>query len=357
MDDLLLTPKTADEVWTRSYELLNSGKFSAKQLITKSHVEVVCTTDDPIDDLSHHHAIAEDSSFSCRVLPTWRPDKAMAVECPEDWNAYIEKLENASQLDITHFSDFIQALENRHDYFHSMGCRISDHGIEKCYGRDFTENQLAQIFEKLKKKEALHEIEIDTFKSGMMYHFARMDHEKSWTQQIHYGALRNNNSLMYNKLGPDVGFDSIASTNTISEMARMLDHQNRDGCLPKTIIYNLNPSDNECVATMLGNFQDGNIAGKMQMGSGWWFLDQKDGMERQIESLSQLGLLSRFVGMLTDSRSFLSYTRHEYFRRILCNILGNDIKKGLIPEDMELVGQMVSNICSHNAKSYFAFDA
>ena len=351
----LLNPKTANEIWERTQAILQEPSFSARGLIKKSAVELICTTDDPIDTLEHHRAIARDDAFTTKVYPTWRPDRAMAVECAPSWNLYVDRLAEVSGVDVSSFTNFLLALEKRHRTFHDHGCRLSDHGIEKCYGCAFRESDLERSFLKLRSGHALDHGEREQFKSGMMFHFARMDAEKNWTQQIHYGALRNNNRCLYDALGPDVGFDSIDDVQTIQEMAKMFNLQHQENALPKTIIYNLNPSHNECVATMLGNFQDGCVAGKMQMGSGWWFMDQKDGMERQMECLSQLGLLSRFVGMLTDSRSFLSYTRHEYFRRVLCNLLGRDMEKGLIPNDMDLVGQMVANICYHNAKAYFQF--
>jgi glucuronate isomerase len=353
--DLLLSPKTADEIWERTSVKIQSSSFSARSLIKKSKVKVICTTDDPIDDLVYHRQIDKDSSFECQVLPTWRPDRAMAVEHVVSWNEWVDRLAVVANVDIDNFDHMLTALRVRHQAFHDMGCRLSDHGIEECYGEAFSAEQVKSSFAQLRQGESLGQADQKIFKSAMMYHFAVMDHEKSWTQQIHYGALRNNNMSMHQRLGPDIGFDSIGNTSTIKAMSKMLNRQDLDGALPKTIIYNLNPADNECVATMLGNFQDGSVAGKMQMGSGWWFLDQKDGMERQMESLSQLGLLSRFVGMLTDSRSFLSYTRHEYFRRILCNLLGKDMEKGLIPKDMNLVGGMVENICYQNAKDYFQF--
>ena len=352
--DKLLGPSTADEVWEHCNAKLATPELSARGLMTSSKVEVVCTTDDPTDDLAHHKSIAADG-FSVKVLPTWRPDKVMAVEIPETFNTWVDKLEAIAGISISNYSELIEALQKRHDAFAEAGCRLSDHGLETAYAEEYTEKEIVAIFDKVRSGQDLETIEILKFKSAMMEVFAIMDHEKSWTQQIHIGAIRNNNTAMFEKLGPDTGFDSIGDDLVASSLSRFLDRVAAQGKLTKTILYNLNPSHNAIYATMLGNFQDGTSAGKIQWGSGWWFLDQKMGMEDQMNTLSQLGLLSRFVGMLTDSRSFLSYTRHEYFRRILCNILGNDIVEGQIPEDYDWVGGMVSDISYRNASTYFGF--
>jgi glucuronate isomerase len=265
-------------------------------------------------------------------------------------------LGEVADIDISTFGDFIDALQRRHDFFHSEGCRLSDHGLEEFYAEPYTDTEITIIFNKVVGGEMLDRKEVRKFKSAMLYIFAVQDYEAGWVQQYHYGALRNNNSRMMAQLGPDTGFDSIGQWSTAHSMARFLDQLDYEGRLTKTILYNLNPADNEMVATMLGNFQDGSVAGKIQWGSGWWFLDQKDGMERQMNALSLLGLLSRFVGMLTDSRSFLSYPRHEYFRRTLCNLLGNDVEQGLIPftgYEEQRVRAMVEDICYRNAKTYF----
>ncbi len=354
--DELLSTKTADYIWRHTQEKLQSGNMTARSLMKKSGVKLVCTTDDPTDSLEHHISIAEDNSFNIKVLPTWRPDKAMAVDHQSMFNEWVDKLGRSVDFDIMSFKDFMNALEKRQNFFHSCGCRLSDHGIEKIYCEDYTHSEIEAIFNKIRGGNNLNQAEKAKFKSAMLYEFCRLNCHKGWTQQIHYGVMRNNNSVMFNKIGADTGFDSIGDYNIAASMSRFFDKLNTADALTKTIIYNINPTHNEIIATMLGNFQDGKTAGKMQMGSGWWFLDQKDGMQRQIEALSQLGLLSRFVGMLTDSRSLLSYTRHEYFRRILCNILGSDIEKGLIPADYDLVGNMVRDICFNNANRYLGFN-
>jgi glucuronate isomerase len=350
--DNLLNPQTARNIYDDTSAKLQSKEYSVRNLMLKMNVEAVCTTDDPIDTLEHHKKIAADG-FKVKVLPAWRPDKAMAVEDPAAFNQYIYKLAEAANLEIHSFDNLIDALRIRHDYFHANGCRLSDHGLETFFAEEFTENEIKAIFKKIREGGNLAIEEILKFKSAMLYHFAILDHEKNWVQQFHIGALRNNNSRMLKTLGPDTGFDSISDVPVAQSMSKFLNRLDTDDRLTKTILYNLNPSDNEVYATMLGNFQGGGIPGKIQWGSAWWFLDQKTGMEKHIEALSALGLLSRFVGMLTDSRSLLSYPRHEYFRRILCNILGNDMEKGEIPADFELVGKMVENISYHNAKNYF----
>jgi glucuronate isomerase len=322
----------------------------------QSDVRLVCTTDDPVDSLEHHQAIAADPAFGIRVLPTWRPDKGMAVENPGAFNAWVDTLAAAAGADIGGFDAYRDALRKRHDFFHAMGCRLSDHGIETAYGEPCTEEEAARAFRKLRDGHALSPDEVLKFKSAMLYEFGVMDHARSWTQQFHFNALRNTNTRMFRALGPDTGFDSIGDFSVARPLGRLLDRLDRDNRLAKTILYTLNPGDNAALITMMGNFQDGSVPGKMQFGSGWWFLDQIDGMERQIEDLSNLGLLSRFVGMLTDSRSFLSYPRHEYFRRILCNVLGRDIARGRLPNDLPLVGRMVRAICYENAAGYFGFE-
>ncbi|MDE6859512.1 MAG: glucuronate isomerase [Duncaniella sp.] len=356
--DKLLNPETAREIFDECNDkLLNDPNMTARGLMRRYNVETVCTTDDPVDSLEYHKQV-RDSGFEIRMLPTWRPDKAMAVENPAEFRAYVEKLAEVSGVTINKFQDMVDALQKRHDFFEEMGCRLSDHGIEEFYAADYTDEEINDIFNKVYGgKELTHE-EIDKFKSAMMIVFGEMDHASGWTQQFHYGAIRNNNSKMFKLLGPDTGFDSIGEFNTAKSCAKYLDKLNSRGKLTKTILYNLNPCANEVIATMLGNFQDGTIAGKIQFGSGWWFLDQKDGMQKQMNALSLLGLLSRFVGMLTDSRSFLSYPRHEYFRRTLCNLVGTDVENGEIPYtgyEQNRVNQMIEDICYNNAKNYFKF--
>jgi glucuronate isomerase len=351
----LLSPQTAREIYDTCNEKLNSPEYSARNLMRHYKVEAVCTTDDPVDSLEHHIKTKNDG-FEIKMLPTWRPDKAMAVESATGFRAYVEQLAQVSEISIVNFDDMITALRKRHDFFHKMGCKLSDHGIEEFYAEDYTESEIKSIFNKVYGGKDLSNEEILKFKSAMLVIFAEMDWEKGWTQQFHYGAIRNNNTRLFNKLGPDTGFDSIGTFSTAKAMSKFLNRLDTNDKLAKTIIYNLNPADNEMIATMIGNFQDGTIPGKIQFGAGWWFLDQKDGMEKQMNALSVLGLLSRFVGMLTDSRSFLSYPRHEYFRRTLCNLIGNDVENGLLPEsEIAFIGQMVENISYYNAKRFFNF--
>jgi glucuronate isomerase len=289
------------------------------------------------------------------MLPAWRPDKAMAVENPDKYNVYLASLAEVSDTDISNFDKLLEALQKRHDFFHKHGCRLSDHGIETFYAGEYKKKDLELIFGKVRSGKTLSGDEIHKFKSGMLIILAMMDHDKGWTQQFHIGAIRNNNSRMLKLLGPDTGYDSIGDFDVGRPMSIFFDQLAQKEKLAKTIVYNLNPRDNELIASMLYNFNDGSTPGKMQFGSGWWFLDQKMGMEKQMNDLSLLGLLSHFVGMLTDSRSFLSFPRHEYFRRILCNLLGNDVEKGMIPDDMDLISKMVENICYYNARNYFGF--
>ncbi len=355
IDDILLGPATAREVFDRCNEMLAQPGFSAREFMERSNVEVVCTTDDPVNSLEYHRTIAADKKFPIRVLPTWRPDKALQVDKPEAFSAWIDQLEKSSGVTISKLDDLLFALQQRHDFFAERGCRLSDRGLDTVWAEECTPADAAAIFERARRGQPVSPAEAVRYKSFLLHELAVMDAAKGWTMQIHYGAQRNNNTRMFGELGPDTGFDSIADLPVAAAMARHFDRLDSIGALPKTIIYNLNPRDNEVVATMLGNYQDGITAGKMQFGSGWWFLDQLDGMTRQIEALSQMGLLSCFVGMLTDSRSFLSYTRHEYFRRLLCNILGRDMQRGLIPDDEGLVGPMVRDICYDNARNYFGF--
>ena len=353
--DKLLNPSTAREIYDHCSALLQQPEYSARGLMRRYNVEVVCTTDDPIDSLEHHIKCREDG-FECKVLPTWRPDKAMAVESPSAFKAYIDRLAEVSGVEIRSFQTLLDALQVRHRFFESVGCRLSDHGIEEFYAEDYTTSEIETIFAKVYGGEELSDTEIRKYKSAMLVEFGVMDYESGWTQQFHFGPIRNNNSRMMAAVGVDTGFDSMGDLNQAKNMAKFLDRLDVQGKLTKTILYNINPRDNEMVATMIGNFQDGITPGKIQFGSGWWFLDQKDGMERQMNTLSLLGLLSRFVGMLTDSRSFLSYPRHEYFRRTLCNLIGHDIEQGLLPaSEMEFLGQMVENISYNNAKAYFNF--
>jgi glucuronate isomerase len=352
--DRLLSPTTAKGIWDECNEKLASPEFSARGIMKQMNVVLVCTTDDPVDSLEHHQAVADDDEFDIQMLPTFRPDKAMAVESPEAFNQWTDKLAAAADMEIADFETFMQAIEARHAFFHRVGCRLSDHGLGSVCWADYSDAEIDAIFAKLRSGRKIDESEAIKFKSALMHRFGVMDASADWTQQIHYGALRNNSTRLFDQLGPDCGIDSIAQGDSSAGLSRLLDSLDRKDALGRTILYNMNPCDNEMLATMAGNFQGG-CPGKMQFGSGWWFLDQLDGMTRQIDALSNTGLLSRFVGMLTDSRSFLSYTRHEYFRRMLCNILGKEMQDGLLPDDLEMVGAMAADISHHNAARYFGF--
>ncbi|MBN2699171.1 MAG: glucuronate isomerase [Bacteroidales bacterium] len=352
--DTLLNPKTAPGIYREVNALLQTDAYSVRNLLKKMNVKVVCTTDDPVDNLEFHKQL-HDEDFEIRVLPAWRPDRAMAVEDPASFNQYLDKLAKVSHTEISSFMNLLNALQIRHDFFHEMGCRLSDHGMETFYAEEFSHHDIDKIFNRVRSGKSLKQDEILKFKSAIMLEFAIMDHEKNWTQQFHVGALRNNNSRQFRLLGPDKGYDSIGDFRMARAMSKFFDKLDSTDQLAKTILYNLYPGDNELMVTMAYNFNDGVIPGKMQFGSGWWFLDQKFGMTNQMNALSSLGLLSRFVGMLTDSRSFLSYPRHEYFRRILCNLVGTDVENGEIPDDPELIDPLIANVCYGNAASYFGF--
>ena len=352
----VLNPSSAKKIYDQASAQLQTPAYSTQGLIKKMNVRVICTTDDPIDSLEYHQQIAA-SGFDVKVFPAFRPDKAMEVSQAEIFASYINKLEKASNTTISNYDDYLAALKNRHDFFASNGCNVSDHGLEEIYAEEFTAAEINAIFDKVRAGKEVSLLEQRKFKSCMLLQFAEWDWEKGWIQQYHLGALRNNNSRMLKLLGPDTGWDSIGDFSQATALSKFLNKLDTHNKLTKTIIYNLNPADNELMATMIGNFNDGSVAGKVQFGSGWWFLDQKDGMKRQINALSNMGLLSRFVGMLTDSRSFLSYPRHEYFRRILCNILGKEIENGELPNDIEWIGKMIQDICFNNANEYFGWNA
>ncbi len=353
--DKLLGPQTAKEIYELCSEKLQTDEFRTRSILKNMNVRVVCTTDDPVDTLAHHLKIDKDDSFDIKVLPAFRPDPAMAVENPKRFNEWVDRLEAVSNTAVHNYTDFLDALRKRHDFFHETGCRLSDHGLEQPYAETYTEKEISSIFHSVRSGRQTSPDDITKFKSAMLIELAVLDAEKNWTQQYHFGALRNTNRLAFEALGPDTGYDSIGDFEIAKPLAAFLDKLASRQMLTKTIIYNLNPRDNELIASMIGNFQDGRIPGKIQFGSGWWFNDQKQGMESQINALSNMGMLSRFVGMLTDSRSFMSYPRHEYFRRTLCNLLGTDMENGEIPYDMALVGNMVRDICYNNAVEYFGF--
>lgn len=350
-----LSPATADVIWERTREQLASPDCSARGFMAKSRVELVCTTDDPTDSLAPHLAVRAEGC-ALRMLPTWRPDKVLMIDRGAFWNGWLDRLAAAADVEVDSFGALIGALEKRHAFFDAAGCRLSDYGIETVpEAPSCTASRLSAIFDKVRSGGAATPEEVAQFRFEMLAACGRMDAASRWTWQIHYGALRNANSRIFGALGPDVGCDSIGDLPVAQAMARLFDRLDGDDALPQTIVYPLNPRDNELLGTMIGNFQRGPTPGKMQLGSGWWFNDQKDGMRRQIEALSQLGLLSRFVGMLTDSRSFTSYPRHEYFRRILCSILGGEIERGELPDDEPWVGKIVQDIAYNNAARYFAF--
>jgi glucuronate isomerase len=350
----ILSPETAKEIYDECSARLKTREYSVRNLLRKMNVKVLCTTDDPTDTLEHHQKIKADG-FEIKVLPAFRPDKAMNVDDIVSFNSCVNKLQEVSNILIASFDDYLLALKSRHDFFAEMGCCISDHGLEQIYAVDYNEAEIKNIFRKITAGESISQPENMKFKSAMLIKFATWDHEKNWVQQYHLGALRNNNSRMLKTLGADTGWDSIGDFSQGKQLSKFLDRLDSTNQLAKTILYNLNPADNELIATMAGNFNDGSVAGKMQFGSSWWFLDQKDGITKQLNTLSNMGLLSKFVGMLTDSRSFMSYPRHEYFRRILCNIFGEEIENGELPNDIVWTGKMIQDICYNNAKVYFGW--
>jgi len=352
--DDILTPENADEIYEKTSKNLQQKSHSANGLLKMQNVESLCTTDDPADSLEHHIAIQKDAS-KVQVFPTFRPDNSFAVENTKTYNEYLTKLEKVSNISIHNYDNLLSALESRIQFFNDNGGRLSDHGFEQLYFFDEDIYDVNTLFDKVKSNEALSDSEVAFFKFKTVVELCKMYHTIGWTQQFHLGAIRNNNKRLLDELGPDTGFDSIGDFSQARALSGVLNKLDSTNQLAKTIVYNLNPADSEVFATMIGNFNDGTIKGKMQYGAAWWFLDQKDGMEKQINTLSNLGLLSCFVGMLTDSRSFLSFPRHEYFRRILCNVIGTDVENGELPADEAFLGKIVSDICYHNAKNYFNF--
>ena len=350
----LLSEKTAAKIWRQANEKLATPALAAQGILKQFKVKVVCTTDDPVDTLEHHRAFAK-QGHPAKLLPAFRPDKALRVDSPASFNYWVEQLAAAANVDINGLGAFSRALEQRHDHFHAQGCRLSDHGLNHCFADFCSEKVAAGIFARARQGGTVSPLEQSQFASFMMVFFGHLDAKRGWTKQLHLGALRNNNTRFLARLGPDTGFDAIGDYPQAQALSAYLDRLDSENALPKMIIYNLNPADNYVFAAIIGSFQDGTVPGKIQFGSGWWHLDQKQGMEWQLDALSNLGLLSRFIGMITDSRSFMSYPRHEYFRRTLCNLIGRDIQTGAIPDDDRLVGPMISNLCYANAKSYLAF--
>ena len=348
----ILNPDSAESIYKECSEMLQKPEYSVRNLLRKMNVHLVGTTDDPTDDLKYHQQLREEK-FDIKVVPSFRPDKATEIEKGIAFISWVEQLEKSVGYAIKDYAGFINAVQERHDYFHEMGCRVSDHGHANFYAEAYTQEEIFAIFEKGLNGIPLTSAEVLQYKSALLFELSLMNHKKNWTQQFHIGAIRNNNSKMMKEIGVDQGFDSIGDLNIATSMSLFFDRLNSANGLAKTIVYNLNPRDNELFASMVANFNEGPIAGKMQYGAAWWFLDQKDGMEKQLDVLSNFGLLSRFVGMVTDSRSFLSFPRHEYFRRLLCNILGEEVLKGELPNDMTLIGNMVEAICFENAKNYF----
>lgn len=348
----LLNADSAKRIYDACSAKLQTPEYAVRGLLEKMNVAIVCTTDDPLDSLEHHQQL-KNEGYVMSMLPAFRPDAAMNADDAVAFNNYVGRLEQLTDRNITAYQQYLDALKERHDYFAANGCTVSDHGLEEIYADDYTEAEIVDIFSRLRTYVPLSLEDRRKFKSAMLYQFALWDWEAGWVQQYHLGALRNNNSRMLRQLGPDTGWDSIGDFPQAKALSKFLNRLDSEDKLARTILYNLNPADNELMATMIGNFNDGSIAGKVQWGSGWWFLDQKDGMTRQLNALSNMGLLSKFVGMLTDSRSFLSFPRHEYFRRLLCNMLGSEIESGELPNDIKWIGQVVRDICYNNARNYF----
>ncbi len=352
--DVLLDDRSASEIYEHCSTLLQQDEYRVQSLLSKMRVEVVCTTDDPTDSLEYHVQFAKQAA-GLKMYPTFRPDKSFATADAQAYNLYLEKLAHSASITINSYDDLIAALYQRMDFFQSLGCRVSDHGLESMWYDKDMQLKAPDIFKKVRSGKALDVQDQHTFQGAVLAALCKGYHQRGWVQQFHIGPIRNNNTRLLKKLGPDTGFDSIGDFSQAVNLSRFLDHLDETNQLAKTILYNINPADNEVFATMVGNFSDGSTAGKIQWGSGWWFLDQKDGMERQMNTLSNMGLISQFVGMVTDSRSFLSFPRHEYFRRILCNLFGGDIQRGELPDDMQHMGELIQNICYHNAKKYFTF--
>jgi glucuronate isomerase len=351
-----LAAATARTIFDRCNDRLRSGGLTAMAILRSFRVAVVCTTDDPADSLEAHRRLAARPTPCTQVYPTWRPDKALAIDSAADWNNWVDRLGAAADCSISNWDAFLGALETRHSAFHQMGCRASDHGLDRMYAAPFTDAAVSGLFDRLRAGENLAEHEAVVFRSALLHRMALLDHSRKWVQQFHLGALRNVNTRMRGRLGPDTGYDAIGDFDQAPHLARFLDRLDQTDQLARTILYNVNPALNAAFATIAGCFQDSAIPGKIQWGSAWWFLDQLDGMEAQIRMLANMGLLSQFVGMITDSRSFLSWPRHDYFRRLLCQILGEDVRRGRLPNDMDALGALVTDVCLRNALRYFSFE-
>lgn len=354
--DDLLTEESAESIWGRCNEMLQTDDFSAQSLVRRNHVRLVATTDDPVDSLDWHKQLKGQPSAGFRMVPTYRPDRGMEIENRDEFKSWINRLEKASNLSISSFGDLLEALRKRHDDFHELGCRASDHGVYRPHSASFTESAVSQIFDAAMSGKEVSARDVERYKSAFLYHCGVMDHEKGWAFQLHMGAQRNNNSRMYRKIGRDSGFDSMGDPPIAQPLATLLNRLDKQDQLPRVILYNINPRDNELFVTMAGNFQDGRVPGKVQHGPPWWFMDQRDGIERQLESLSNMGLLSQFIGMTTDSRSLLSWSRHDYFRRTLCHLLGRDLANGMLPDEPSLIDPLIRDVCYHNAEAYFRFE-
>ncbi len=350
----VLSPATARKIYEDCTAQLRTREFSVRNLLRKMNVEVVCTTDDPLDSLEYHESIARDG-FEIKVFPSFRPDKAMAVDHVAVFNEYAAKLEAVAGKKAATYNEYLRLLKDRHDYFGKMGCRATDHGLNEMYAEDYTDTEISSIYVDLRKGADVSDLDKRKFKSAILHMIAVWNHEKDWVQQYHLGPLRNNNTRMLKALGPDTGWDSMGGSVNIKEVGKFLDRLDRNNCLTRTVLYSINAYDNEMLATMAGNFNDGSFPGKIQSGAPWWFNDQKAGIQQHFDSISNMGLLSRFIGMLTDSRSFLSFPRHEYFRRILCNMLGKEMENGELPHDLPWIGGIVKDICYYNTKNYLKF--
>lgn len=350
--DTILNPKTCKEIYNQCSILLQSADYSVRNLLLKMNVKLVCTTDDPIDSLVHHKKLREDN-YKIKIIPTFRPDKAMAVENTKAFTNYASKLGEVSGIEIKDFTSLIEALDVRHKFFHSIGCRIADHGILTFWVEPYTNEEIEKITAKILSGYVLTQGEVLKFKSALLYECARLNHNRGWVQQFHIGPFRNTNTRLFDKLGPDIGCDTIGDHNFGDKLVKFLDRLEQSKELTKTILFNINPRDNELIASIIGSFQDGSYPGKMQFGPSWWFLDQIEGITKQINTISNLGLLGRFIGMTTDSRSFLSFPRHEYFRRLLCNMIGSEVENGEIPNDIDFLGNSIEKICYNNAVEYF----